>query len=616
MTPPPARRRRGAPAAAIRPRKLGTVRRAQMITTYGVGALVAVDNESFIVGDLASWDLREAPELSEKRLARILKVDHFRQPPAPDPDRGVDGVRVRRFPEWYSCPSCHELQPYFKFNAPPGRATCGDCSEDLVPSRFVLACDNGHLADFPYWKWVHRGSGHAGGLCGGKLRLTTKGDTGSLRSIIVSCSCGVPEVSMEGAFRTRVIQDLGIRCEATRAWLKDAPADSCALTPRAMQRGSSALWHPIVASALSIPPWGEGAHAVVERERLHGASEDYVREHFRRRPYLLDKTGLSVEEILSVIRAIEEADRLAGDDDTPLAKAHTTLRQEEYQRLRHGNPERYDAEWQPFVCEPPEAPQSHALAAAGVESPMLVKRLREVRALSSFSRGAAPSPADSDRRRAPLTLSPAVNWLPAIEVKGEGVFLRLDQQRLGEWENESAVVARSERIRRNHLALLADRARSAGTDPQAAQDSPVSPRFLLLHTLAHVLINEWSLDGGYPAAALRERVYAGEDMAGILLYTATSDSAGSLGGIVAQGEPSRLEHTLRSAVARAAWCSNDPLCMESEASGADSVNLAACHACLLLPETSCETNNAFLDRGLLIDGVTGTPGFFAADARW
>lgn len=129
--------------------------------------------------------------------------------------------------------------------------------------------------------------------------------------------------------------------------------------------------------------------------------------------------------------------------------------------------------------------------------------------------------------------------------------------------------------------------------------------------MAHVLINEWSLDGGYPAAALRERLYVDKDMAGILIYTATSDSAGSLGGIVAQGEPDRLATGLRSALQRAGWCSNDPLCMESEASGADGLNLAACHACLLLPETSCENNNVLLDRAALVGTPDGrTAGFF------
>jgi hypothetical protein len=138
-------------------------------------------------------------------------------------------------------------------------------------------------------------------------------------------------------------------------------------------------------------------------------------------------------------------------------------------------------------------------------------------------------------------------------------------------------------------------------------ESPVIPRMILLHTLAHALINEWSLDAGYPGSALRERLYVSsgaEGMAGILIYTATSDSAGSLGGLVAQGEPNRLRQTFASALERVSWCSADPLCMESEASGTDSLNLAACHACILLPEVSCELGNSFLDRAML----TGAPG--------
>lgn len=184
----------------------------------------------------------------------------------------------------------------------------------------------------------------------------------------------------------------------------------------------------------------------------------------------------------------------------------------------------------------------------------------------------------------------------------------MDEERLREWESRPTVVQRLTTVRANHLALLQARA-SEGSGRAVA--SPVSPRFVLLHTLAHVLINEWSLDGGYPASALRERLYATGQMAGILIYTATSDSAGSLGGIVAQGDPERLVAAMESALGRTSWCSNDPLCMESEASGMDSVNMAACHACVLLPETSCELNNSFMDRAMLVGTPSGdVPGFF------
>lgn len=169
MSPaPPRTRRRGLPSTPARTaRRLGEIRRAQLITTYGVGAMIAVENESFLVRGIDSWDISEAPVISEPRLAWQLGVSGFRMPPAPDPDKARDGVRAVRFPEMYSCPNCHQLQPFRKFNSPAGRAECSTCQENLVPSRFVIACTHGHLEDFPYWKWLHRGNRTTSGACGG-----------------------------------------------------------------------------------------------------------------------------------------------------------------------------------------------------------------------------------------------------------------------------------------------------------------------------------------------------------------------------------------------------------------------------------------------------------------
>ncbi|MFJ4104975.1 DrmB family protein [Amycolatopsis japonica] len=608
MTPPPSSRRGGAGRPA-RPgaRKLGAVRRSQLVTTYGVGAMIAIDNESFIVSGIDSWNIDDAPKIEEGRLANVLPgVAFFRLPPAPDPEYGVDGVRVRRFPDFYSCPGCDSLQPYSEFNCLPGRARCSDCNEDLVPSRFVLACDDGHIDDFPYWKWVHRGNALQSGFCGGKLTLKTEGSAASLRSVVVSCSCGVQSVSMEGAFRVKALKDLGIRCEGRRPWLSGAKPQPCVRHPRTMQRGSSSAWHPVMRSALSIPPWGEGLHKLLVQEKLIDAPESVIRWHFEQRPALLKKA--TIDEVLTVAREIAAETHASDEFGTSPVDLYGDLRKQEYERLRHGNPERHSAEWQDFICERSEGDLA-PVRELGLAESMLVKRLREVRALQGFTRGVAPLESEPDQRLAALHQSEDINWLPAIEVKGEGVFLGLDEGRLREWESKPEVINQVEQMRLNHLALIRERTPADST--VKTPESPVSPRFVLLHTLAHVLINEWSLDGGYPASALRERLYASDSMAGILLYTATSDSAGSLGGIVAQGDPKSLAETLRSALARASWCSNDPLCMESGASGADSVNLAACHACVLLPETSCELNNSFLDRTLLIGAPAGgVPGYF------
>ncbi|MFS4093956.1 DrmB family protein [Streptomyces sp. AF1A] len=615
MTPPPTRRRRtgasGSAPAHNLPRR-GTVRRAQAITTYGVGSLVAVDHESFIVSGLddadRSWNDHEARRIHERRLERLLGVDHFRLPPASD-EASKDGLRVRRFPLMHSCPECNELQRHQDFVPPPGRSVCGTCDVDLVPSRFVVACEAGHLDEFPYRQWVHRstdrGSGSSGN-CGGKLMMRTSGRTSSLRSILISCTCGkVPEVSMEGSFRRSALKDLGLTCRGTRPWLgASVPAEGCGLPLRTLQRGSSSVWQPVLKSALSIPPWSsrrvdplaghwEKLRKYDDRSRVEAYLDAVFDEPW---PFSLD-------EVMTLLEA-EREEEAEGDAAPSFDHRYRALRNKEYERLRAGNDESEHSREEEFVCETPLGDRS-VLEPLGVTGPMLVKKLREVRALKAFTR-LVDAESTTDAKEMPLSEKP-LRWLPAMEVRGEGVFLRLDEQRLNDWEKAPAVAARAERMRVAHQRLLEQRA----DDPSRAVPSPVTPRMVLLHTLAHILINEWSLEAGYPAASLRERLYATDDMAGVLVYTATSDSAGSLGGLVAQGEPERLDQAIRSAVRRAEWCSSDPLCVEAEASGTAGTNLAACHACVMLPETSCEHNNILLDRALLI-GTPDAPriGFF------
>ncbi|USQ88549.1 DUF1998 domain-containing protein [Streptomyces phaeoluteigriseus] len=617
MTPPPARRRRRTDGDSAAPRlalpRRGSVRRSQMITTYGVGSLIAVDNESFIVSGIddayRSWSLDDAPIISEHRLARVLRVSHFRLPPASE-DTSKDGVRVRRFPLWHSCPNCRALQHVRDFNPPAGKNVCTDCDDEpLVPSRFVVACEDGHLDDFPYWKWLHRKNREEGatGRCGGQLSMRFSGRSASLRAVIIACTCGVPEVSMEGAFRRSALTDLGVRCEGRRPWLKGAPAEFCSQAPRTLQRGSSAVWQPVLKSALSIPPWSDGVadKLAVHWERLRSLASREKIEIYLMGAFQGDDS-VSIDAVMELLEAEQEEDPgQEGDSDAGAVVRYQALRRQEYERLCTGNASRDKGREEQFICEPPVSDPA-VLDPFGVGRPMLVKRLREVRALKAFTRVADPE-TGSEGHEAPLSLIPT-DWLPALEVRGEGVFVRLDESRLDDWADSVEVAARVEQMRTNHERMLRERA----TDPADVPSSPATPRMVLLHTLAHVLINAWSLDAGYPASALRERLYTDATMAGFLIYTATSDSAGSLGGVVAQGEPDRLAEALHSALRRAAWCSADPLCIEARSSGVGGVNRSACHACVMLPETSCEHNNILLDRALLV----GTPedprlGFFA-----
>jgi Domain of unknown function (DUF1998) len=193
-------------------------------------------------------------------------------------------------------------------------------------------------------------------------------------------------------------------------------------------------------------------------------------------------------------------------------------------------------------------------------------------------------------------------------VRGEGIFLVLSSDRLDDW-NKSFGAFHRERLKRVNKNLHAQ------SDRRHQHAEEATPKYVLLHTFAHVLINQLVFDCGYGSSSLRERIYCSDtnpQMSGILIYTAAGDSEGTMGGLVRMGEPEFLGRTIARALDRARWCSSDPVCIESSGQGPDSCNLAACHSCALLPETSCEQQNRLLDRGLLV-GVLDNPqaGYFS-----
>ncbi len=568
-------------------RDVGTVRSSQLVTTYGVGAIVAAGSESFVVGGLDYWPDLE-PDVDEPRLQRLLGVSGFVSPPSAEAGRR-HGIPVARFPEWYFCVDCHALDPYRYLATRGGKSTCSECDGVIAPSRFVVACKSGHLTDFPYFRWVHWGQGVVGTQH--RLTLKTEGGGSSLADVVVKCSCGRTR-TMEDAFRGGELRKLG-RCKGGRPWLTTR-AESCDQFPRTLQRGASIVWQSDVASAISIPPWSDGAYKLLGRywKALRAVPDDALEQ-------VIEAMGLADGSEYTTGDLAEQARRRKGTEAG--AEDAEPLKQQEYEALCRERPER--SRRQDFVCE--ERPLASDAVAAVFGQVMCVRRLREVRALRGFTRVEPLAPGfRSLRRPSPLLSLTPTTWLPAIEVRGEGVFLRIADGPLVAWESRPSVRARAELLNGAYAAAAERRGSSA--------DRVITARFIMLHTLAHLLIQQWSMECGYSAASLRERLYVDSTMAGLLIYTATSDSAGSLGGVVAMASADHLNRSVREAVARASWCSSDPLCLESTGQGVDSLNLAACHACGLLPETSCEERNLLLDRALIV-GLAREPevGFFS-----
>jgi hypothetical protein len=203
------------------------------------------------------------------------------------------------------------------------------------------------------------------------------------------------------------------------------------------------------------------------------------------------------------------------------------------------------------------------------------------------------------------------NWLPAAEIKGEGIFIRFKREVINAWVKDNAefVNSRSSTISENNWNGM--KSFNPSLTDLEKDKMEKSPTFILIHTLSHLLINEISKESGYNAASISEIIYEGDGMEGLLIYTTTSDTEGSLGGLVSMGYPERLQIVFREALEKARWCSSDPICIESSGQGFLGTNLASCYSCSMLPETSCQYINRFLDRGLLI-GTIEEPdsGFF------
>jgi hypothetical protein len=235
-----------------------------------------------------------------------------------------------------------------------------------------------------------------------------------------------------------------------------------------------------------------------------------------------------------------------------------------------------------------------------VDRVVLLHRLREVMALIGFTRFEPAIPdiegeLSLDVRRAALARD--ATWVPATENRGEGFFVAFKQDALKAWWERPEVKARGERL----LAGF-----EVWRKQKAAGDAIAFPgvAYVMLHSLSHLLITAVSLECGYAASSIRERVYAGSAGYGVLLYTGSPDSEGTLGGLVEAGR--HIDRHLAAALETGRLCANDPVCAQHAPDNVQEERFlhgAACHGCLLIAEPSCERRNEFLDRALVVGTV-------------
>lgn len=631
--------------STFEPVKLGEVRPSQFIHTYGTGSVLELPNFSVIVPGLDGnihqgdpWHTKKRDTVvHEERLLGLVQdvlgptVTNLRAPVRVEPPPGARGIGewdatgtwTLPFPRWLRCPACNTLSRFdsgkFQLDHPStyrpheARYVHGDCTvlakPTVTPVRFVLACPDGHLDDFPWGAWAHRDNNYVCRVSDNPQSNLALEDVGlaqrpTSQKVVCRHSGCDHSAAVQPAFGPDGWKNLP-KCGGGRPHLGDREA--CSNNVVALLVGATNLWFADRRTVLSIPHDEVPIVTQVVRDNRESFEKRTSRDEWHQFAAAMEQFGEA-----SWLRS----DRYTVDDlwdeyelqesKTPGEDGATDVLGPEWVALTQP----VQGEHPDFKVEATKTPPN--TPTPGFASTRLVTRLREVSALVGFTR--LDSPSDRDGARAPLSAGQP-RWVPAAVSLGEGILVRLDEDIVQKWEQTQAPTF--DRIAAMDEAHYAWCRRRGMTTPPL----PPSPRFTLVHTLAHLLIQEISHEAGYAAASIRERIYArtpaeGAPMAGVLLYTAAPDSEGTLGGLVALGAPDRLGGLIDGALERARICTSDPFCAThipngiptGGVDGDGSVHGAACHVCLFLPETSCDHANRYLDRTLvvptLVDGHT------------
>jgi hypothetical protein len=578
------------------------VRQSQVVTTFGPGSVLDLPNHSVLVGGLDYWtgageEVHE-PRLVEK-LKRLLDLPalklHAPPPDSEDPTAPTTGITAWQFPEWFITQDVESAGGPIRSRllVHRKRLTAGKFFDQkrqrrtVVPVRFVRACRCGHIGDIDWYHFVHRGATN----CTQQLWLDERGTSGDIADLSVRCECGAHRRMSDATSAGWTA--LG-HCDGSRPWLGPYTREKCEQPNRLLVRSASNAYFPRVMSVISLPDRDESLEKAIDQVWQYleiVESADDVRHERKRAVVKAALEGYTDEEVLEAVRARKGAGGGAPVKSVKQAELEvlTACKKEVGNDTPDGN----------FYARSLPRPAWDRPWMQAVECVVLVHRLREVVAQVGFTRFEAATPdvgGELDTNVQMAHLAREVTWLPAVENRGEGVFLGFRRPAVEDWLARPAVQARGKDLEAGFGEWLKDH-------PHSKRKFFGLP-YVLLHSLSHLLITAVSLECGYPASSIRERVYAGEAGYGILLYTGSPDAEGTLGGLVEAGR--QIDRHLRAALELGGLCSNDPVCAQHAPANTLERRFlagAACHGCLLIAETSCEQFNDFLDRALVVPTV-------------
>ncbi len=591
------------------------LRQSQLITTYGPGAMIDLPERSVMISGLDNWSCRGRERIEEPRLVQkikgILQISSLTlwTPPRHEEGHGKSSpVFAHIFPRWFivkdsiSSPrnpqwrrqrlvQWSHLQNYHFVDDDGIR-------KKVVPVRFVCGCRRGHIDDLDWRRLACRRET----TCTRPLWLEERGTGAGIGDIFVVCDCGQERSLYEASGAQSGI--LG-RCKGKRPWIGPYARERCNENYRLLVRTASNAYFTQTMSVISLPEYDSGLASQVAENFDAIASFDSMEmlEHFRKNPTLdIAFDGIADKDVMN------EYHRQKGGEESK----DITVKAAEFDVLSSGkevigqNKSRAKFYAQTLSRESWDSTQYQFTSA--IDKLVLVHRLREVVALLGFTRFEATTPnkdGELDLNVIRASLTDEITWLPAIENRGEGIFLSFKHEHIHQWMARPGVKKRGQQIMNGYKEWARQRNRSE-------DEFPGLP-YVMLHSLSHMLMTAIVLECGYPISSLRERVYSGETGHGILIYTGSSDSEGTLGGLIETGR--KLELHLQRALRDGGLCSNDPVCAEhSPAAVLEGRSLlgAACHGCLLIAESSCEQRNNFLDRALVVPTIADKDAAFFA----
>ena len=625
-----------------------TIRRGDVVSVNGVGSIYSFkdhysksgNQDSLMLAGLSHWQQRMQESaipsewrIDEPRLKALLDKDYFVLPPDFRDESDDNRLNRRylpyfRFPNWHYCPilSCGKMKYLGLTSEGNQKCSTGHKSEkSLVPMRFAVICKIGHIDDFPFFDWAHKKKDPIKNdtqkdNCDNRhlVYQAGKGGNNSISSVRINCSnCGASETLASAFMKQENINTFEklnrnhTLCSGRRPWLGSESNDKCNNIPEVVLRNAIKVYYPVIKSSIYIP-------IDTDSERnIHEFLND-VNQWNRILKRIEDKDKLKI-----YLEGVLEDDKYAhlkfDDVFQGIVKKENNLKELNIETIKNTDEETYRFQEYNYIKDPRAKENSHLELSIKKKSIkeygdlskyfsniFLVNRLTETRVQTGFTRSKPYEEGSDEKMIQQLTTDHSIKWLPATVVKGEGIFLEFNLKSIEEWESK---------FNFEHLNKIKtkynDRRKTLDLNEQNIRN-----KYYLIHTFAHLLINQLSYSCGYGSSSLRERIYcnASSDenlMQGVLIYTASGDSEGSLGGLVREGQPTNLMRIIKKMINKAQVCSYDPVCLDHKAQGLNGTNASACHACSFLSETSCEQSNQLLDRTTIIgDSKYNSLGFF------